>query len=703
MFSKRFLLMAALALLPLFPSCVPETSTGNDFEARFELDTPVFYDGDEVSFSIYTNRSSVKVTAFDFRESPDFVAKNKSYSVSDGVWRESHTVSVTESRRGKMSITVQDPVTGKEMSFSAVYTANAATDIRLKIENEVVKTSNVKANVATVVDGDDFVFTIRSSARSLVLKDYLCEFNDGQLEKGKEYAMDDYGVLRIEMKQVTVTRDDYDEPTQMSLTFLNPETKREVKVTDEYVKVKAFEPTVTISPTNISDGDTVYLTLGGNRRKYKLASFSFPDWLQFGGLYGNSNIELNSEDKKIFESSAVSLQEDSSGDMTFLFKDSEYSNREKVVRVSYTAVARKGPKNVVVDKTEISINNEENIKVNVSTDDTYSTNQYHVQMLNKSDAGKLRFYAPEAGKAVDEKNISESLFKEETDVTNGVFYIRGGATAGQYAVKVSSKNYPDVFTTVTVNVRQDVAIRLKGYFYDFVVENENDLGSEFSNLTPDVGWYGFPRSIEAELVKYERASGTGDITNVRSTEYSLQIKTSALGDAGTTSVTISFMVSVGNSRVSSNGFYKPYRKMSNQPQYYLWDNPAASGADRKITAVLPESNDTIISENSSSSSKVSCDKLTEFLQDLDCKTVTQWCTGWPIAWGRENGWITPGPSALGTFDIRVYNVKYDTKKYNVKYIFSLFEVPGQYGLSLPWWTTLDGTRNCVEKYEASGN
>lgn len=695
-------LLSVLLAISLAFGCVPESKRGDTFEATLILNTPVFYDGEEFSFTVRSNRTSVKVADFYFYENQNLLTINESYNISDGLWTFTGNVPVKETHRGKFTITLEDPITGDKKTFTENYTAYASTNLRIKIENEIVRSSNIKLDLPLIVGGEDFNFTVYSKADRLILKDYKCKFDaDRVLVRGAEYKFKD-GAHSFSIPKVNVLDDGLDEESTLSITFNNPDTERDTTITAGFIYALPFEPSAAISPSSIMENDVVTVKFSANRRTFKLSSFTLPSWFVFENLYANQTITLGAENYAEFSTAPISLSESASGELSFLLKDDAYTTREVLIRCPYTTTQKPDPNSVIIDKDSFLVNSDEVFLINVSTNDTYSTNKFHASMFSSANAGKLLFYSPTSGETItDISTIPASSFKKETDITNGKLYVKAGSSAGSYKIKINAYNRPNVYKTASVDIRQDIALRLSGNFYDYVsTDPTNELGSTFSTTTnggdPDhVGWHGFPATIYADLVTY--SSKRSNILEVGDSNFSSEISTSIIDySAASTPFSISFTIETG-AYVTSPGMYESYKNVhvsplipdNPDPRYYLLCYDGHGGEfgkdkDRRVPSTMPKSLRYTVYESSSNSSRISCVNLKNMLQWMDCYYTWQYAAGF-LNMLRYN--ITETDHYQYKFvNINIESINYDDKKYHLKYIFNLLEAQDWHGDSLPWFS-----------------
>ena len=329
----RIPLLAALLLGLL--SCVRETSRGDAFEASFTLETGTVYDGDELILSIRTNRSSFKIVAFSFPLSPDLLAPNTVCNATDGVWTLRERVSVPQSQRGRITLSIEDPTTGEVKEFSALYTAYASTGLTLLVENEVVSSRNLTRGLPTVIGGDDFVFSLHAKAPRLILRDYTCEFNDGTLSEGMELLLEE-GVATVRIPSVEAS--DGFEPRTLSLTLLDPDNGRDTTVTASYVTVSPFVPGASLRDSHLIEGEKATLLLTANRQTFHLTGYTGPDWFVLNGYSPDSpELTLNIDGVAQLGTGPLAVDADGAGELRFELMDADYTRRSVICTVPYTA------------------------------------------------------------------------------------------------------------------------------------------------------------------------------------------------------------------------------------------------------------------------------------------------------------------------------------------------------------------------------
>jgi len=688
---KTTLISALLSLSALLSSCVKTTSRGDNFVAEFQLNTPVFYDGDEVSFTIRTNRSSVKVMAFSFRESPRFIHENETYTVKDGIWTESHAVSVADSHRGKMTVTVADPITGATKDFSAIYTAYSSTGLRIAIANKNIQSTYLKSSLPTIVSGDDFSFSITSKKGKLILKDFDCEFNDGQLMKGKEYDFGNDHELDFTMKDASFDKDGYEKPSRLSLTFSDPETERDTTVYAEYVKVVDFHPEISISPSDIHSQDVVTVSFGGNREKYRFSSLVAPEWFNYGDkLFSGQSITLKEGvDSYNVETEDITTDED--GTMIFTLYDDDYTKRTALVRVPYRARSNSDPMSVKLDRYSGTYNTEDVFLIKMSTDEEATTNTFYVEGANPESVDNLSFCAPK-DEYEDGVYPSYGFVARKVKIENGGrVYVKVGRKSGDYRIKVFPAGAPENAQYFDLRVRIDIALRIKGYF-TMKGETKTSYGAHSF-----CGWLGFPSSITADLVTYTDLDDmlpTYVNQNALAVNWASNIVMYEMGDSYQKPFSFSWIVSVGDFSTSDKlyaGYCNQNGELTIDPRSYL----KTDGGNWKSTT-MPGALNVKDGELQVNGPKINCKNLTLLLRKMD-GNCSWWCNDY-----HENHEVRSNEASLKykslSFDF--YNVVYDRENYRLKYIINLTEVSSQYGEEAPWWSVLpNGKRSLVTEYK----
>lgn len=689
----RLTILMGLALLAS-AGCVKHTERGDTFEATFSLTKSSFTDGDEFGFTVTTNRSKVRVLEFDFDLSPDMVKKGDTYSVSDGRWTVTENVVVPTTQRGTVSITIQDPDTGAILSFEEGYTAFQAAGITLLINNNpFTKTANVQSDHPGIVSGDDFTFTVKTNAESLILTDYLFKYNNGILEKGKEYFADEYGKIVFTVPSVEVGVDQFTEAIPLTLTFRDPETNKTTTVTDYYYTALAFNPEVTITPSVFLPGDVATVKITSNRNTFTLLNFSAPEWFKISSIYGKIVLTLAADGYVTYKTDTIIYDTNTEGEILFSFQDNAYTNRQKVVKVPYTTNAPNPPSKVNLSATEFALCTGETLSVNVSTDEEYTTNQF-VASVASGNEGLVKVYAPE-NKSETIASVPDAKYGSTATVKAGLLYIKAFDKAGSASIRVKPDGNENVYADITGYVRQDVALKISGSFIDWLeMDPDGQLDNKFSNDVDGpagIGWLGFPLDdMTAELVTYNVVNG-GSMDSVPSAN--------AASSVTLTSVTknpwfiAQFKVEV-KKQFSGRYFYGMYKNSTHKclngtydPRYYLLE------FNWKPAEQYPKSSNPVLLEDRGQTPPIKLSKLTEYMRELDCNIHGQIYGGFfnELRWNFED----ISASNYEDISISVESLDYDHNLYNVKYILYTYWVPEWHGPVNPWWYTVDAEKKWV--------
>ncbi len=686
------LLVATIAALS---SCTKETSRGNAFEAEFELLTPSFFNGEEFQFQIKSNRQRIKVIAFDFRLAPKMVEVNDTYSLSDGIWAPKIKVNVPETQRGRLTIKIQDITTGATREFSANYTAYQSSGIVLTIDNSPLdKKTKIGSDHPLIVDGDDFQFTLRSASQELILTDFKCEFNDGTLRLDQEYYFDERGRKSFSIPSVCILEDEIAEPQEFSMTFNNPETGRDTTVRTFYYKAIAFRPTVVLEPSELRNGTTATVKIGGNRESFQLNEFSHPDWFELKGVSKDYECKPGINGYVPISSNTLSVTSDSSGEMTFFFTDNLYTMRQMQVTVPYTAISAKAPESVILDHDFDRLTAGTTAVFKVNTEDSYSDRRFKASLLS-GESGSLMFYAPKSDSETPEK-IKDSAFSQELEFTEGRLFVRAFGTGGESAFRVCSAGKPSVYKDADIFVKYDVALVIQGYFENWMENHSGrNLASDFSE-NQSVGWYGFStRNFTAGLMRYKTSNGTDPLYMSKEDAKNKLILTSISEQTSSPLVVGARFVLVdvnesGTGYVSGGSFfYKNYYNSDHvclngtkDPRYWLHEKRLIRNG------VVPLVQET---EDKGYGVFIECPTMTEATKIPNCDVLFAISSGGSREEYDSKKWFSSA-------SLQVTRLTYDKEKFNVNYIIYKYKLSdGSHGPAEPWWGKFDQTDTWIEE------
>ena len=720
-----FIILCVALTAFLFCSCVKETNRGDSFQAEFKLNTEQFFDGETVQFTIKCNRSSIKVIDFDFKLAPRMVSVNETYTVRDGEWSPSMKVSVPESQRGKLHITIQDPVTKATREFTASYTAYQSSRNTLFIENKPVSSSRkIPSTYPLIVDGDDFQFTLRSESQNLVLTDFECEFNDGTLYDGKEFNFENSRRQSFSIPSVKVDGDEFEEPFLFSMTLHNPETGRDTTVKAHYLTAIPLTPSVVLEPANLRTGERAVIKISGNRDSFLLTGYNAPQWFSLN--LSGSNYECNpglAGYTSLF-TDELTIPANESGQLTFIFKDSYYTEREVQVSVPYKAAKPTAPSNIQIDKTSAVIAEGETLVFNVSTSDTYSTGRFNAFLPSGVKAGALKFYVPQS-ESEDPKTVKDDNFVESIEFGSGKLFVRGFDKGGQSSFRVSAAGNEKVYKDVDVFVKYSVALVIDGEFEDWMeTKPYTNLDHVFSKWLEDrtdagVGWFGFPvKDMTAELMTYSYSKGR-DLSGMSEADAQYSLSLSTPSYRSSTRTAISFTVTAGDGfagataiydlryekAVKSNCLYgraimNPHMCLNGtyDPRYFLHVDRIVSGhitnepqSPSSYSSTYPKVLDFVNTvTDASPGTAVTLKELTLIMKKLDCNAR--------VESGHDKIDVHDAPQIYSFISIDINNVVYDTSVYDLKYIIHRYKIPGKHGPVERWWKEIDKSSDILEAY-----
>ena len=678
-----------LLLIPLVLGCVRETSRGAAFEASFSLETPAVYDGDELSLTIRCNRSEFIMVSFDCPLTPGVLSPLTRCSTRDGAWLFREKVRISESSRGVIRIVIEDPVTGLRKEFSASYSAYASTALNLLIENPVIHSEGIGTALPTVVGGDDFVFTLSGRANHLTVRSFQCEFSDSLLVEGQELLLQGGDTT---FRIPAVRAGDGFSPRTLSLMVHNPDNGRDTTLTASYVTAAAFLPEATLEPSRLIEGERTVLRLRANREHFQLKEYAGPSWFALEGWSKDSpDLSLNMEGYVTLHSVPLPVDHDGEGTVRLELFDSGYTLRSIIVPVPYTASVRTAPGDVSLSETSLTLTTDGTARIGVSTSAGHSTGLFTARVI--SGDGAL-LYAPPAGWSQGPDDVDPSQYTRECTVSGGELFLRGvEGRWGQVTVRVFAKGNESVYKDLSIYVRRDVALRIKGDFADEICYDPNTIDAIFSTLaggTEGIGWYGLPRSIEAELVSWENRSSR-PLTELSKEEVSSYLRCFSLQGSSSAGLMATFVVTVG-SRVSSRLFFGTYASES-EPRAYLLTGP---GIDRTTELTLPGSINTTCTDASSYSNRINCKGLLSILRSLDCRADYQ--NGYGLFTMLRETIHGDDRAGFGSFDVSISLLSYDRSRYRVRWVMDLMEVPGEWGAAAPWWKEVPGERPWIQPY-----
>lgn len=531
------ILFTALLLLAA-NACVKQSHRSDTLDISFKMSSTTFYNGDEFSFTIKSNHKALRVISFDFPLAPSLMKEDKVYDIPSEGLVISAKLSIPKTQKGTFSICIEDVDTGQQKTFESEYTAYTSSNIEIVIENEPAGGSLLKYqynDVPAVIEGDDFSFIVHSRLKNLTLKNFNCEFNDGQLKGGEEITFNEFGEKRYTFKSVNVDYDAFNKKCEMSLTFYVPETQIDTTVTAEYIRLRKFTPSVTLEPSTLVYNSAASLKFAANRQKIELVSHKEPDWFEYENNYLNVS-DLGENRKASINTKPLVIPEgEEDGSLEFEIKDTEYTGRTEKIVVPYTIARNIPPQDisfslegnyVETEEGVVEINQDELLRVKLSTSTKNSDNLYSVSVVktpsDKYTLGEdISLYAPKKGESRAVSDIKSHDFVQEVTVADGDFYINTNLNSGFFRISVSAKN--------DSSVSREIALYVKECFVVFVVEEEHyDLEWNYADFghPQKTAWYGLPSKLtgyfaswgnnlspEEQLVKYGHTAFESYLSN----------------------------------------------------------------------------------------------------------------------------------------------------------------------------------------------
>ena len=673
---KFGILLTAFLTAAMLSGCKPEVVTSDTFQAEFRLVTESFHGGEDFVFRVYSNHSSVIITKYDCEFASDNVIVNREYGISDGYheFREP-AVTVTETHRGRITIVVKDPDTGAEKEFSGVYTAYEPYENYLRIENEVVNSTKVNGGYPAVIDGENFSFTVHSNLQKLTLKDFRCEFNDGQLAKGKEYTVNDRGELSFTMKKVAVTQDRYEEPEKLSLTFIDNLSGEEIYLEADYVKLLNFRPSLQISPSKVTDEGDFKFRLSSNRKNVTILSFMTDPSDDAGkngflpaGLAVNQTTTMNADGYMDYTATGIVVEKNHAGMLKIAVRDTEYTGREVTLSASYTAGIKPGASNISVDKAKFSVNIGESATINISTTDSQSDKRFSYKLLSAQ--GELEL-------------------PSKTDDIGTTLTVKG-KKSGEVKLRVYATANPSVYQDVTVFVRYRVALQVEGKFWPWMRQGEN--GSSEALFTTTVNkwahnWHDAPESMSVSLVTWD---GNDTVDSGRTYSYYHP----EVFDKSGCDISADFILEYSYESPNSITMFQGYRGYDQ----YHWTLIGYGGYKKKLEGLTRDfyyqkestrrsSPETACSvKNASTLNNYSLPALTRKLQDYDDLMRVQ---GYQFViyddWEEYDA-----PTQWKSFNLFVKVTDYNRDMLDIRYVFYKYRAPDEMNY---WWRDLDNSND----------
>lgn len=708
-------------------------------EMSFELETKEVRDGEDFAFIVYSNHPKLRITEFSCPLAPKMVTLDKEYDVTDGRVRFSQKVSVKETNRGRLSLTVEDVATGATKSFSAVYTTIGTSTVSLSLENVPITSPQLQYGYPVIVSGDDVVLTFYSSEESLILEDFSFEFNDGSFVKGNPVEfVSDGSVYMKEFRFPAITFEkespDFAVPSKMSFRFHDETTGEDIETEPvSYLKVFPLEVHGTIEPEVVIDGQPVTVKIiSDNRKTFTVTGYEGE--IKFSD-FDNSTTKKTSTGVLTFSTDEASVKTDHDGELVFYVEDSEYTLRKAgPVHIAYKAEEKAAPGSFVVSNGAF-------FRVNEYEGDGDAKGMAEFTVESDNAAADNRFVVK-----VESSSAGEVKVEPSTIISDGRFTVYGGSQGGDVTLRVESVKDPNVYTFVKGYVRHTVGLQVNGEFEDifnrgvcphqmngsrmkdcFAPENntlwlniilvatglmpltgltgikdnielQNYLNSEGYKVT---GWYGMPKSLSARLVTWSRKKDNApEFQRLNPQEVDSYYKFTPFNGLPHSTFAVTTRINAGN-EVSSYWFYKNYRDKTIGDEggtktavkesdsaccLYLMTNPHDSHRYKPFVSQIVSKNLSYIEHFANVGTSCDLTQTLQILQDWNTlvkyvdRSGSSWLTGEVKFIDRKydsGSGIQSLKSEWGSLSFNVSDVEYDKDCLNLKYIFYQYKIDAE--------------------------
>lgn len=719
---KRFLsyLIVAATGLPLLLSC---RRTGIDielFQASMEILTPNIQNGEDFSIKITSSKFPLVITAVqcEFNDKDRQIEPNREYSATSGnelvfVYEK---VSIEETHRAYIKLTLKDPSTGKTQEVSAIYSAYKDSDVNVYIDLPPAGGSLFSRNTTpAVIGGEGIPLVIRSKLSSVILTKFDCEFDtEGFLQEGMEIEFDKNGEWRHVFPAMDITEDVYTYNSEVTMSFYSDDAAGDGTITPapaEYIKLIRPKLEMTFVPKTVNDGGVFGIQLRSSRNTMKLTTVksSHPAFNTEGE---KMIVELFDEEIDVssvtfpeygtlnLSKSGMTTDKDASYSFSIGFTDIMYTGREVIASGTFDMKAKHAASsieithddvearfiddNLVIDIDDFhsgesgALENPSKGVVIISTTDPLSNGEFEYEMVSSAGPGKVK---------CTKLSTAEDLMSARFEIS--------AVTEGKTAVRFFPKNNRNVAKTLTVYVRKPVALTLEG---EFGGEYDKDSDDNISG-----GWLGVPQKTWATISGYriKNVSQETDLSSISSDDMVNNVEMWPINNAG--KLKFNLLVKVNN-YYSSNLFYgsceSPGYKRVTILENELWNKRG----QRPTTKTLPsETLKTFKFESSSGTATTT--ELTSYLASFNHYVTTfehsyhygtyMWIPigipdnkndelAVPVEMVRSKYDNRNGN--LGGITFKVDNIEYNSTELDLRYVCYIYLVRKYYSTyNRPWW------------------
>lgn len=723
---KRSLhLIAALTVvissICLLSSC---RRTGIDielFQASMEILTPNIQNGDDFSIKITSSKFPLIITAVqcEFNSNDRQIEPNREYTATSGnelvfVYEK---VSIEETHRAYVKLTLKDPSTGKTQEVSAIYSAYKDSDVNVYIDLPPAGGSLFsRSTTPAVIGGEGIPLVIRSKLSSVILTKFDCEFDtEGFLQDGMEIEFDKNGEWRHVFPAMNITEDVYAYNSAVTMSFYSDDVAGDGTITPppaEYIKLIRPKLEMTFAPKTVNDGGVFGIQLSSSRNIMKLTTVKsshpafntegekmieelFDEEIDASGVtfpeYGTLNLSK----------SEMTTDKDATYSFSIGFTDIMYTGREVIASGTFDMKAKHAASSIEITHDDVEARFvDDNLVIDIddfhsgesgaletpskgvviiSTTDPLSNGEFEYEMVSSVGPGKVK---------CTKLSTAEDLMSARFEIS--------AVTEGKTAVRFFPKNNRNAAKTLTVYVRKPVALTLEGEF-----------GGEYDSGSSDyisAGWLGVPKKTWATISGYriKNTSSTTDLSSISPDDMVNNVEMWPINNAG--KVKFSLLVKVNN-YYTSNLFYGS----CNIPGYSrvtileneLWNK---KGQKRPETKTL--SSETLKTfKFESSSGYATTTELTSYMASFNHYVTTfeytykQGSYFWkaigeedkvndelavPLEWVRAKHDNRNGN--LGGITFKVDNIEYNSTEYDLRYVCYIYLVRRYYSMyNRPWW------------------
>jgi len=430
-------------------------------------------------------------------------------------------------------------------------------------------------------------------------------------------------------------------------------------IVEESSRGDYFQATLEMSPVSFYDGERITLTLRTNRAGVLVRSFSFPE----APTLVQSDHVYPVEGGVLSFTGTASVTEPREGALTLQVED-PVTGAVRSFSLPCAALVRDDPTSLTLSSEAFTTDTGTFLTVEVGTPEENTTGHFAAS-VGETSLGRIALFAPLPGETASPETVDASRYGPTAEIGGGRLFIRIGEQSGSFDVLIRPAGAPEAGRTVRVDVREDVALRLKGSF-------------SFYGEPGRRGWFGFPGEVTAELVTYR---GTGGGSRIERFDSSVGLY--SLGSSYDGPLEVDFIVSVSNT-ARGNHLFAAYEHLAIPWRELIWYDH-----DWKWTT-LPSQLNTLIQERSPKGSVIACESLATLLRRMDGKAL-EWCTD---TWNNHSDPYDES-AAFGTFRIDVTRIVYDRERYRLRYVLNLFEVPSEWGGEAPWWAAIPPERSVV--------